>query len=117
MTFLEYYNYLAHKYPIEDLRYVLLLIFILYLVLIAFRINGVHKKADCPKCNGELRRSTKTIFDRILIVLILGILPLRRYKCKTCSWSGLRWNTEKSTFKRVKSVTKGKRRSESSRTE
>jgi uncharacterized protein with PIN domain len=117
MTFQEYYDYLAHKYPIEDLRYLLILLFVFYLVLIAFRLNGVKKKDDCPRCNGELRRSQKTIFDRILMVLILGILPLRRYKCKTCQWSGLRWNTEKSVFRRTKNVTKGRRRSDTNRTE
>jgi hypothetical protein len=111
MKFIDYYNYLAHNYPIEDLKYFFALVFVFYLVLIAMRINGVLKKENCPRCYGELIRTSKTLRDRILVVLILGTLPLRRYKCKTCHHEVLRWNDEKSVFKRKKEVRNKRRRS------
>ncbi len=106
MSFQEYYNQLAHKYPIEDLKYLLALMVVFYITLIALRINGVLKKDYCPKCGGNIKRVSKTLSDRIYAAATLGILPLRRYKCEVCFWKGLRWNTEKSFY-----VKKRKRRS------
>lgn len=108
MSFEEYYNQLAHKYPIEDLKYLLVVLIIFYITLIALRINGVLKKDYCPKCGGNIKRISKKLPDRLYAAATLGILPLRRYKCEVCFWEGLRWNTEKSFY-----VKKRKRRSRS----
>lgn len=106
MSFTEFYNQLAHKYPLDDLKYLLALLIVFYITLFALRINGVLKKDHCPKCGGNIKRVSKTISDRLYTAATLGILPLRRYKCEVCFWKGLRWNTEKSFY-----VKKRKRRS------
>jgi uncharacterized protein with PIN domain len=103
MFFEEYYNQIAHKYPIEDLKYLLVLIVVFYITLIALRINGVMKKDYCPKCGGSIKRISKTLSDRICAAATLGIIPLRRYKCEVCFWKGLRWNTEKSFYVKKRS--------------
>ncbi len=98
MTFSEYYNQLAHRYPIDDLKYLLAILIIFYITLVALRINGVMKKDFCPKCGGNIKRIPKNLADRIYAATTLGIIPLRRYKCEVCFWKGLRWNTEKAVF-------------------
>ncbi len=102
MSLLDYYNRFITNYPIDDLKYLLGFIVIIYLMLIAFRLNGVFKKSDCPKCYAELKRKPKTLSDRILVILCLGILPLRRYECEVCKWEGMRWNTEPAVYGRKK---------------
>jgi hypothetical protein len=105
-AFFSYYENLARKYPLDDLKYLLAFLIVFYLTLLALRINGVLKKESCPKCGGKINRVQKTIGDRIYAAATLGILPLRRYKCEVCNWKGIRWNTEKSFY-----VKKRKRRS------
>lgn len=105
-AFYSYYEHLAHKYPLDDLKYFLVLLFVFYITLLALRINGVLRKDSCPKCGGKINRIQKTLGDRFYAAATLGILPLRRYKCEVCYWKGLRWNTEKSFY-----VKKRKRRS------
>lgn len=98
MPFSEYYNHLAHRYPVDDLKYLLAILIVFYTTLIALRINGVMKKDYCPKCGGDIKRVAKNLTDRIYAAGTLGIIPLRRYKCEVCFWKGLRWNTEKAVF-------------------
>lgn len=102
MSFLEFYDYISRQVPIDDLKYFLLLIFIFYMTIFAFRINGVYKKNECPKCGHDIKRTRRNLFDKISFVLLLGILPIRRYKCTACIWKGVRWNTEKSFIAKKK---------------
>lgn len=40
----------------------------------------------CPLCQGRLLRRRRRARDRVLSV----VMPVRRYACEVCAWSGLR---------------------------
>ncbi|HXH17840.1 MAG TPA: hypothetical protein VNJ07_02065, partial [Chitinophagales bacterium] len=79
----------------DDLAAILTSLVIFYLLLFIMRMVGVLKKRNCPSCSGKLSRKPRTLFDKLLVVLTLNILPLRRYKCIHCGWEGLRWSGKK----------------------
>jgi transposase-like protein len=109
MRFIDYYNYFVRNFPTTEVIVFLGLMIVFYLIVIVMRFYGVMKKGNCPRCYGELFRTSKTLSDRILVALTLGILPLRRYKCRVCQHEVLRWNTEKSELKKIKKVKPGLR--------
>lgn len=92
--------------PWSELRFLLYFLIPAYLMLIAFRINGVFKKNECPRCGRELIRISKTWNVWLYNILGLGILPLRKYKCNICHWKGIRWSSKKAVY-----VKRKKRRS------
>ena len=83
-----------------------LLIFIaliVYLILIGLlkSIGVWRKEVDknwinrCPKCKESLKRINRKKIDRIIEYLTFNIFGFKKYKCKKCSWKGLRWDKEK----------------------
>lgn len=66
-----------------------------YFMLFIMRMMGVLKKRKCPSCSGKLTRKPRIIFDKMLALLTLNILPFRRYRCIHCGWEGLRWSGRK----------------------
>lgn len=84
--------------PWSEMRFLLYLFIPAYITLIAFRINGVFKKDDCPKCGGEITRIPKSWKVVLYNILGLGILPLRQYKCEVCRWNGVRWSSKRAVF-------------------
>ncbi len=45
-----------------------------------------HSRRTCPQCGSPTYRVHRTIADRLLSL----VMPLYRYRCNNCSWSGLR---------------------------
>gem|GEM_PF-1310049 len=79
----------------DDLVVLLILLGAFYLALFILRWLRFLKKRTCPSCSGKLSRKKRKPFDKLLVLLILNILPLKRYKCVHCGWEGLRWSKRK----------------------
>lgn len=79
----------------DDFLLLLTLLGFLYVTLFIMRLLRILKKRTCPSCSGKLSRKRRNPFDKLLLLLLLHILPFRRYKCVHCGWEGLRWSTRK----------------------
>lgn len=44
------------------------------------------QKPACPRCQGALRRVPRQAAD----LLLAAVWPVRRYRCRSCAWEGLR---------------------------
>ncbi len=76
-------------------------IFILYLIKI-FKVGKKISNRNCNNCCPEclehknkispLTRVQKRKSDVLLIILTFNIFDLKRYKCRYCGWTGLRWS-------------------------
>lgn len=58
------------------------------LILLALRFSGLLTLTVCPKCAGQLRRTKRKKADKTVGKISLGILPVKRYRCPKCYWSG-----------------------------
>ena len=45
-----------------------------------------RKDYPCPECGTEAHRSHRRPHERVIALIV----PLRRYRCGQCGWSGLR---------------------------
>ena len=45
-----------------------------------------HRRLACPECGEALHRSHRRPVEKLVSIVV----PLRRYKCHHCGWSGLR---------------------------
>jgi predicted RNA-binding Zn-ribbon protein involved in translation (DUF1610 family) len=45
-----------------------------------------HAHYECPQCGHALHRTHRRAIERVVSVLV----PLRRYACRECGWSGAR---------------------------
>jgi len=56
--------------------------------------------SKCPSCKKRLMRTKRKQGDYLVSIMMLNMLKLRRYKCKNCSWQGLRvkYTTSKSSL-------------------
>lgn len=89
-----------------DIYIKVLLIVITYTIIIyTFKVFKLGKKISnrnckncCPECLkyknkiSPLTRVQKRKSDILLIFLTFYIFNLKRYKCRYCGWTGLRWS-------------------------
>ena len=68
-------------------------------MIVLLKSVGVWKKEVdknwincCPNCKESLKRINRKKIDRIINYLTFNIFGFKRYKCKNCSWQGLRWS-------------------------
>lgn len=87
----------------DDIAVFLTLLGMVYVSLFVMRLLRIKKKRTCPSCSGKLSRKKRNALDKLLVLLVLNILPFKRYKCIHCGWEGLRWNTRKGdSFRTIK---------------
>jgi|GEM_PF-6009599 len=65
---------------------------ILCLIIIFFSIKRFKplNSFQCPSCDRDLLRVKRKKADYILNFFVLYLIKIRRYKCKSCKWEGLR---------------------------
>ena len=80
---------------LNDVMPFIMVIFLFYSGVVAFRMAGILKRKKCPACAGRLIRKERTANERIFNILTFNILPLKRYKCLNCGWIGSRWSIKK----------------------
>ena len=62
------------------------------------KISNRNCNNCCPECLehknkiSPLTRVQKRKSDILLIILTFNIFDLKRYKCRYCGWTGLRWS-------------------------
>jgi len=76
-------------FPITAIYYIIPILTVLFIYLY-IKKSRPFNSAKCPSCKKRLRRTKRKQGDYIISLLVLNILQLRRYKCKSCSWQGLR---------------------------
>ncbi len=83
----------------SDLELLSLLLASGFCIIILLRFFKVMEKSSCPSCAGKLTRKKRNAGDYFIIIITLGILPFKRYKCLQCGWEGLRWRKHKEIVK------------------
>ncbi|MBN1145939.1 MAG: hypothetical protein JXA78_01685 [Anaerolineales bacterium] len=65
-------------------------VFIVWRIRHRFSRSSYWEAGNCPRCGGALRRTHRTLLDRLLSWMLLP--RARRYTCASseCGWSGLR---------------------------
>ena len=86
-------------FTFSDLELLGLLLASLFAMIISLRLFKVLEKSACPQCGNKLTRKKRVTGDYIVIILTLGVLPFKRYKCIQCGWEGLRWRKRKEIVK------------------
>ena len=69
-------------------RQLLVVIAIYFVIILLMRMSGYYRLKSCPECGNQLKRSQRTLSDRLRTRFSLGLLPLKRYRCYTCYWEG-----------------------------
>lgn len=82
-----------------DLELLSLVLASAFCIIVLLRFFKVLEKGSCPSCEGKLTRKKRNAGDYFIIIVTLGILPFKRYKCLQCGWEGLRWRKHKEIVK------------------
>ena len=83
-------NRILHT-TVSDLTGLVLIILAILIVLRRLRLrllSRLQNRRACPVCGGELRRTHRRRWDRLLSLLVVRVA---RYRCKNeeCHWEGL----------------------------
>ncbi|AFZ44256.1 hypothetical protein PCC7418_2094 [Halothece sp. PCC 7418] len=74
---------------LSKLFLIIILSLVIYLFIKRLRYHVIRcatRSPDCPVCRHQLRQYHRKTYQRWLSYLI----PLRRYSCPHCSWTGLK---------------------------
>lgn len=76
-------------------RQLLVIVAIYFVIIFLLRMSGYYRLKGCPECGNDLKRSQRTLSDKLLTRFSVGILPLKRYRCYSCYWEGAAFEIKK----------------------
>lgn len=81
-------------------RQLLVIVAIYFVIIFLLRMSGYYRLKGCPECGNDLKRSQRTLLDKLLTRFSVGILPLKRYRCYSCYWEGAAFEIKKGKTQR-----------------
>ena len=84
---------------LDPFLFITLLVISYFILLITFKKFNIGRKLTCsrcdnccPNCKEALERIKRLTKDYLLNYLTFQIFDLKRYKCMSCAWEGLKWD-------------------------